>query len=983
MTLSIKDLIDQVKQVNRIEDVIADPKFGGYTIIGHGRNVMTSEQHGLKIDIHNQRYWWFSNGDEHGDVINWVMKRMGCDFASAMEFLCTRAGLPAPNWKNEDPAVRYAAREREDVLEVACDVFHKLLLADPTAMDYCRRVRGWTDETIVRNRIGYTGARENTEKLRKEIQGAMGKLGIDSRSPAAVSVLGLSKDVPQWIRDHNLQENPDHQKTLDGWIEKGYIHGVVGWNRIVYPFLEGARTVYFNLRGIVEDNLPAKYNPPSVLVGEKRIFLNSKWSPEEDICVVVEGPADAITLDQWDIPGSALNGVAANDQLLRKIGAAKQGRENVFFLGLDADKAGSLTFDLDKTSRFDLAQDAPGTLNALKVAKLLGPMTRIVRWRGVAGITSMKDADGNDRDIKDANDLLRAANQKEISPEVLLKEVNVNLNTSPTFVEEISKWAGKQEGAGRDEAIRQALNTIAVMKEVERAQYQKTLAKYLQLDQRELTRMVKTILDQAKKKDNEGDVVQFTLGGLIGGYLLEYLYDRPKHQSKLAWRDLSGKVHGGDSVTIDGIKYRPYPPEETFRERGIFFPSEVGDLKTAGELAGYIENYINSVYILSNELMGKIISYWVLVTWLYDCFNALPYLRAMGASGAGKSELLYRVGLVSYRMLMAGGADTVSTLFRSVDLFHPTVLFDEGDIEKSDASNEIVKFLNFGSMKGHPIWRSEEVIDENGKKTYKSRMYPTYCPKMIGMRKDFKDDAVGNRAITFKIQERGMRELIARNIDLEVTEETHQRALNIRNMMVHWRLHHWQPEIRIDKSYYELDISARLNQITGALMMVAQDDESLRSEIKGFMREYYLEMAQTRNQTIIARIIEAILKIYQYPDLNKRMVKKDSDGKEKILVGDATKIANEIIDSMYSVDEDKPTTDEDQKPDRNHLYPHKIGRIIREDMQMKSAKRSHDGIAFYYDQDRIFELARQYGIDPVDFGPLPGKPKDMQLEIPQ
>ena len=950
MTINIDDLVFQVKQINRIEDVIGEEP--GFSVVGHGRYLTTREHDSLTIDTYTQSYYWNSKGDDdHGDVIEWMMKRRGWDFKGAVEYLCKRGGMKDPEWRQEDRRTRMTTRAREDALGVASEVFHRWLLKDEIAMAYVRG-RGWSDETIKRARLGYTGAPDMREKLQNEMNKAMVSHDVDPRSPAAVAVLGLqTTDIERWAMDFGVS-------VLPKWIDERRIHGIIGWDRLVYPHMMGARCGYFSLRGIHEK---IHFNPPVELVGERQIYANAKWSSAEPLCVVVEGQADAITLDQWDIPAVALNGVSADERVARIIGATKENKRAIYFLGLDSDKAGQL--------------------NSSKAAKLLGPMTRIIQWAGTAGVSTYLDAEGKEREVKDANDLLRGAIQKEMPNADLVHEVGVRLNTSPTYVEKIAEWAGKQEGADRDEAIRQALVVIASMDEMSRAQYLVSLAKSLQVQQRELTRMIKTIQDEAKKKDTDGENVVHTLGGPINGWLLEYLYDREKHQSHLAWRDPNGNIASGDSVSIDGVKYKPEPPEETYRERGILFPSELGKKKPVGELASIIEMYINSVYILPNELTGKIISYWVLVTWVYDCFDALPYLRALGASGAGKSEMLYRIGLICYRLLVAGGADTVSTLFRSVERYRGTVLFDEGDLEKSDSANEIIKFLNFGAMRGHPIWRTEEVIGENGTRDYKSKMYRTYCPKLIGQRRDFRDDAVGNRAITFKIQERGMRELMAKKIPLHVTEEIHQRAQAIRNLLVRWRLETWKPEIEINMDYYELDISARLNQVTGALMMVAEGDDNLREEMKSFMREYYLELTQNKSMTIIARIIEAIWKIWKFPDLHKQMVVEEENGNHKILVGHVTKIANEIIDTMNSTDDDDHASEETPKFKKDELSPHKIGRIIRDEMQLQVSRRTNKGFYVYFDETRMKEISISYGIDPAEFGPQAEKPREKQMKL--
>ena len=188
------------------------------------------------IDCHNQSYWWNSNG-EHGDVIEWVMKRRGWDFRSAVEYLCKRAGLVEPDWSKQDPALRVAARAREDALNVASDLFHKWLLADPAALAYVRG-RGWTDETIKRARLGFTGNRADQERLQQEMQGAMATSGVDPRAPAAVSILGLGKNVRNWAIDYGV--------TPQGkWIDEDRIFGVVGWDRLVYAHMLGGCCVLF------------------------------------------------------------------------------------------------------------------------------------------------------------------------------------------------------------------------------------------------------------------------------------------------------------------------------------------------------------------------------------------------------------------------------------------------------------------------------------------------------------------------------------------------------------------------------------------------------------------------------------------------------------------------------------------------------------------------------------------------------------------
>ena len=327
-----------------------------------------------------------------------------------------------------------------------------------------------------------------------------------------------------------------------------------------------------------------------------------------------------------------------------------------------------------------------------------------------------------------------------------------------------------------------------------------------------------------------------------------------------------------------------------------------------------------------------------------------------------------RVGMVCYRLMIANGAGTAASLFRSVERYRPTVFIDEADLQQSDTTNDIVKFLNLGAMRNNPIWRLEEVTGEGGKKEFVERMYTTFCPKLIAMRKDFRDDAVGSRSLTFKIQPRETMELMAAKIPLEINNDMRARALAIRNLLLRWRLEHWLPEIPVDPNFYDFDISSRLNQVTGPLMAVAKDDPGLQAEMRRFLREYYAELTVSKSMTITARVIEALWKIYKYPDLHKQMVVQDAEG-EKVLVGSVTRIANEIIDEMNSGGEKE--SEDEHKRRKDELSPQRIGRLIREELQLRVSGRTNKGFYAYWDQIRMEAVAKRYGINIEEVGPRP------------
>ena len=112
-----------------------------------------------------------------------------------------------------------------------------------------------------------------------------------------------------------------------------------------------------------------------------------------------------------------------------------------------------------------------------------------------------------------------------------------------------------------------------------------------------------------------------------------------------------------------------------------------------------IDRYIPRYVTLSREARHLAAGY-VLLSWVYDAFSELPYLRFRGDYGTGKTRALLTVGAITYKPFFASGASTVSPIFHTLDTFRGTLIFDEADFRFSDEKAELVKILNNGNAKG-------------------------------------------------------------------------------------------------------------------------------------------------------------------------------------------------------------------------------------------------------------------------------------------
>ncbi len=130
--------------------------------------------------------------------------------------------------------------------------------------------------------------------------------------------------------------------------------------------------------------------------------------------------------------------------------------------------------------------------------------------------------------------------------------------------------------------------------------------------------------------------------------------------------------------------------------------------------------------------------------------------------------------------------------------------------------------------------------------------------------------------------------------------------------------------------------------------------------------------------TKAARVLEALWKIWNYPDLHKDMIKVEPDGSQLIKVGDITRITNELIDEMNETDEEPEESADDAgkpkwKKERNKITPRSIGHILREEFALKMTERRRDGFWVFFNEPRLLGLSVRFGVTPADFGPQEGK----------
>lgn len=212
--------------------------------------------------------------------------------------------------------------------------------------------------------------------------------------------------------------------------------------------------------------------------------------------------------------------------------------------------------------------------------------------------------------------------------------------------------------------------------------------------------------------------------------LVELLY-RPEAQKTVLAVHKSGLTSFHDHFEVpSGENLAPFSPENNLiKNRVVMLPSNPLPYESEATLLQDIQAFIHW-YVDLSPTFERIASYYVLLTWLYDAFNEVPYLRFRGDYGTGKTRALLVLGSICYKAFFASGASTVSPIFHIQDAFQGTLVFDEADFRFSDEKAEIVKVLNNGNVRGLPVLRTMM----NRHRELNPQAFRVYGPKLVATR---------------------------------------------------------------------------------------------------------------------------------------------------------------------------------------------------------------------------------------------------------
>ncbi len=408
--------------------------------------------------------------------------------------------------------------------------------------------------------------------------------------------------------------------------------------------------------------------------------------------------------------------------------------------------------------------------------------------------------------------------------------------------------------------------------------------------------------------------------------LYEMVFDRDKNSTSYTKVDRSGHIEKDLSeVEVNGIKYQPLSPNSNLIEKGVMlFSSTVVPYEDEKEILNDIKIFIHK-YLDISEVFEQIATYYVLFTWLYDRFNEVPYLRAIGDFGSGKSRFIQTIGMLCYKPVFTSGATSTAPIFRILNESKGTLVLDEADFKFSDMTSDIVKILNTGYQKGTAVIRCKP-------NSFDPEAFDVYGPKIIATRETFTDKALESRFLVEEMEGGKVRKDIPRTLD----EDFYEGAQNIRNKLLMWRLDNYFKPIERRQDLIE-GIHPRLNQIVMPLFSIIKD-ENVRENLKTFIIKYNTELVSDRGLTWESDIVFAILKL-EYERVLSELTMKD--------------IAEEVNREMDFREET--------------LSAKKVGWYLRKKLYLKTEKK-RKGFVLMIEKNRkrLDSWKERYGITDAD-----------------
>lgn len=346
------------------------------------------------------------------------------------------------------------------------------------------------------------------------------------------------------------------------------------------------------------------------------------------------------------------------------------------------------------------------------------------------------------------------------------------------------------------------------------------------------------------------------------GLIYEQVYNSSTKETYfLKWDENQQKALRFDEIIQGNTKYIPIR-DELLEKGAVILPSEPIDYGTVEDLELEIECYIKTWLDVSEEHLQKA-TWYVMLSWIVDKLQTIPYLRCLGDYGTGKTRYLDVIGGLTRTPMFVGGAVKSAPIYRIIDLWRGTAVFDEFTLGKSDEKEDIIQILNNGYERGKCVLRCDTNNIE------KVRAFDSFGTKIISTRSTFDDKALESRCIT-----EVMRSTVRHDIPSFLTSHFYEHRNILQNKLLMYRFKTLN-SINIDESI-NIDFGNILPRIKQSMLpftvLFQYDNERLHKFIE-YAKQYNAKIIEENSTSLDGLIVNTFLQLKS--DVQPYIISKD------------------------------------------------------------------------------------------------------------
>jgi energy-coupling factor transporter ATP-binding protein EcfA2 len=338
--------------------------------------------------------------------------------------------------------------------------------------------------------------------------------------------------------------------------------------------------------------------------------------------------------------------------------------------------------------------------------------------------------------------------------------------------------------------------------------------------------------------------------------LIETIYDPNKGQAGLLVQLVGKEPIITSEFKINNYTYRPYI-DDAIRKGLTILPSLCDASGSPHEILEKMRNAIRK-YVELDPIYEEISARYVMLTWVYDRFDSIPYLRILGHYGTGKTRFISMMEELTYHSSRIGVAVTAPNIFRWLDKRPGTLLLDEADFSKTTMTDVMTQVLNGGYERRGIVTRN--VGSKDG---YTPTAFSMFGPKILASRHPFSDESLESRIITIRSKQ-NTRNDIPMNLPKSIEWD---EMIELRNLLLGFRVENVRDidtELRVkDLKHFE----PRFQQIFSPLLQIFGETK-LSPGLRDFADRNNEERLAHRFYGKEAQVIRAILRLRNLGDIS-------------------------------------------------------------------------------------------------------------------